>query len=343
MENRTETRPMRQSRPGPWIYPPAAETAGSRSVLETRRRRRGDGQLRRGLAWFSIGVGLAYLLAPRAMARTTGMPNWPLLMRATGVRELACGIGLLSGNTSPLLRYSRVAGDAMDLAMLGVSATMPGGNPRRLAATAALVAGVAALDVRASRQTPEYYGGSAVALQKGEEQARGAQRVEKSVAINKPADECYRMWRDLERLPRFMAHLESVRVLDERRSHWTVKGPVGTTVEWDAEITDDIPGQLLAWRSVAGAEVEHTGSVRFEPGPGGKGTLVQVQMQYQPPAGKVGAAAAKLSGEDPEKQVDENLRRFKQLIETGEVATTKGQSAGRRSLTSRLFNWGAES
>jgi uncharacterized membrane protein len=145
-------------------------------------------------------------------------------------------------------------------------------------------------------------------------------RVEQSVRIARPVEELYRFWRQLENLPRFMDHLESVQVLDERRSHWVARGPAGSRVEWDAEIHNDIPGRLLAWRSLPGAEVDHAGSVHFEPDVGDF-TLVRVILRYHPPAGRLGAGVARLFGEDPDTQVADDLRRFKQVMEAGDPST----------------------
>jgi uncharacterized membrane protein len=143
-------------------------------------------------------------------------------------------------------------------------------------------------------------------------------KVEESVIINRPVPEVYRFWRNLENLPRFMDHLESVTVLDEIRSHWAARGPAGTRVEWDAVIHNDIDDELIAWRSLPGSEVDNAGSVHFTPAAGG-GTQVRVVLSYAPPAGKVGAAVAKLLGEEPSQQVGDDLRRLKQVLDVGEV------------------------
>lgn len=144
-------------------------------------------------------------------------------------------------------------------------------------------------------------------------------RVRKSITVNRPADEVYGFWRNFENLPRFMKHLESVQMTGDRRSHWTAQAPAGTTVEWDAETTEDRPNELIAWRSVEGADVPNAGVVRFVPAPGGRGTEVHVDLRYDPPAGKLGKLVAKLFGEEPSQQVDGDLRRFKQVLEIGEV------------------------
>jgi uncharacterized membrane protein len=162
--------------------------------------------------------------------------------------------------------------------------------------------------------------------------------VQKAVTVNRPPAECYRAWRDVERLPTFMRHIESVRVDDDTHSHWCATAPGGRRVEWDAEITDDRPNRLIAWRSLPGSEVDNCGSVHFAPAPGGKGTVLEVRMEYRAPAGGAGALVARLVGEEPGQQVDGDLRRFKQLLETGEIPTTKGQSHGPRTLKARLLN-----
>jgi uncharacterized membrane protein len=154
-------------------------------------------------------------------------------------------------------------------------------------------------------------------------------KVEKSVTINRPAEELFRFWRNFENLPRFMDHLESVSVTSEGRSHWVAKAPAGTSVEWDAEIYNEKEGELIAWRTLEGSQVASAGSVRFETAAGGRGTIVRVTLKYDPPGGKLGSLVARLFGENPEQQIDEDLGRFKQLMETGEVATTKGQPSGR--------------
>jgi uncharacterized membrane protein len=152
--------------------------------------------------------------------------------------------------------------------------------------------------------------------------------VEHSITINNPPDELYRYWRDFNNLPRIMDHLQSVTVRDEKHSHWVAKAPAGYVVAWDAEIINDQPGKLIAWRSLADATVPNSGSIRFLAAPGDRGTEVRIVLDYIPPAGRVGWMIAKLFGEEPKQQVQADLRRFKQFIETGEVPTTTGQSTG---------------
>lgn len=142
-------------------------------------------------------------------------------------------------------------------------------------------------------------------------------RVDERIVIARPRNEVYGFWRNLENLPRFMDHLESVSVVDEERSHWVARGPAGTRVEWDAVVHNEIPNELIAWRSLKGSEVDNAGSVHFSPTENGD-TEVRVVLRYDPPAGRLGAAVARLFGEDPSLQVAEDLRRLKQVVEAGE-------------------------
>ena len=143
--------------------------------------------------------------------------------------------------------------------------------------------------------------------------------VERTVTILRSPAELYAEWRDLERLPEIMSHVESVTPLVGLRSRWVVRGPGDTRVTWEAEIVADEPDRLIAWRSVGHADVEHAGSVRFTPAPGNRGTEVKVILTYAPPAGRLGAALATLLGRSPDQDIREDLRRFKQRMEAGEV------------------------
>jgi uncharacterized membrane protein len=214
----------------------------------------------------------------------------------------------------------------MDLALLGGALASGQGSRARVATATAAVAGVTALDVACSQR----YSRSAP--------ADGMIRFKKSLVINRPPEELYQFWRKFENLPRFMPHLISVSDLGNNRSHWEAKGPAGTTVKWDAELTQDIPNASIGWRSLEGSQVDNRGTVRFERATGGRGTIVKVEIEYSPPAGVLGASLAKLFGQSPEKQVKIDLLHFKQLIETGVIATTEGQPAGRARSTSRKFD-----
>lgn len=147
-------------------------------------------------------------------------------------------------------------------------------------------------------------------------------RVDEEVPIHKSPEELYRFWRNLENLPRFMEHLQSVNVIDDRISHWVARGPAGFNVEWDAEIVNDIENELIGWRSLKGSQVDNGGSVRFDRMADGGGTVVRVSLQYNPPAGYVGAMIARMFGDAPEKTIAQDLRRFKELMETGDLTST---------------------
>ena len=287
-------------------HPPTVDIAG------------GDGErLARALGLFSVGLGLTQILAPRGVARAVGMKaddRNRRTMLVFGVREMATGIGLLTRPRPASFAWGRVAGDAMDLAVLGRALTSPRSHQGRVAAAAAAVAGVTILDIVAgmklSRPAREIAG--------RQRRERGIE-VRKAITINRSPEEAYDFWRNFENLPRFMAHLESVRVMDQRRSYWKAKAPLGATVEWTAEIIEDRPNEFIAWRSMEGADVTNHGQVRFVPAPGGRGAEVHVELKYNPPGGVVGATIAKLFGEEPSQQVDGDLRRFKQVLEVGEV------------------------
>lgn len=155
-------------------------------------------------------------------------------------------------------------------------------------------------------------------------------KVEKTVTINKSADELYRFWHNFENLPTFMKHLKSVRVSNEKRSHWIANAPLGNSVEWDADILEDRENEFISWASVEGADVDNSGFVRFQKAPGDRGTEVKVVLEYNPPGGALGSIVAKLFGEEPEQQIGDELHRFKMLMEAGEIATTEGQPSGRK-------------
>jgi uncharacterized membrane protein len=149
----------------------------------------------------------------------------------------------------------------------------------------------------------------------------GDATFKRAITIGREPAELYRFWRDFTNLPRFMQHLEEVRVIDERRSHWVAKAPLGAKAEWDAEITEDRPDELISWRSLPGAAVFNEGTVRFQPALGGRGTAILVEMRYDPPLGTAGRIAAKLAHEEPEQQVTDDLRHLKMIFEAGEIAT----------------------
>ena len=141
-------------------------------------------------------------------------------------------------------------------------------------------------------------------------------KMEESITVNRPVSEVFRVWRNFSNLPKFMSNLESVEVRDHTRSHWVAKGPLGKSVAWDAEVITERDNELIGWRSLEGSEVDTAGSVHFKSAPGGQATEIQVTLKYNPPAGKAGAALAWLLGDAPEQQISEDLRRFKEMMES---------------------------
>ncbi len=160
--------------------------------------------------------------------------------------------------------------------------------------------------------------------------------IAKAVMINKSPEELYSYWRDLVNLPRFAKQLESVQVIDSMHSHWTIRSAAGQIFQWDAEIVNEIPNELIGWRSLAGADLNNAGSVHFDRAPGGRGTMVKVEIEYEPPVHRIGDAVAKLLGQDPSQMLKENLLRLKELMETGEIATIEGQPRGSRNVLTKF-------
>jgi uncharacterized membrane protein len=155
--------------------------------------------------------------------------------------------------------------------------------------------------------------------------------ITSAITVRRPVQELYAFWRRLENLPTFMIHLDEVRDLGGTKSHWRATAPFGKTVQWDAEIVDDLPGERISWRSSEGADVDNSGSVRFLPAPGDQGTEVFVEIRYTMPTKALGSAVARYFGEDPRQHLDDDLRRFKQVCETGEVVRSEGAPRGKKS------------
>jgi uncharacterized membrane protein len=278
--------------------------------------------LARLLGWAGMGLGVPQLLAPGRVLRLAGVtpsPGSTSLVRLVGAREMGAAAALLTKPKQGAFLWARVAGDVMDLALLGRALRRGGNEARRLTPATIAVAGVTALDIVAGiRRT----------MAARNEGGGEATRARRAVTVNRPPSEVYAFWRNFEQLPRFMHHLESVRVDGNGRSHWVAKAPLGRTVEWDAEITEDVPGSRIAWQSTGDAAVANHGSVTFTEAPGGRATEVIVELEFHPPGGPVGAAVAKVLGEHPEQQVGDDLRRFKQIMETGEVVVSDASPEG---------------
>lgn len=275
-------------------------------------------RLSHGLGWASAGLGLVLLAAPRWVGRAIGAEDTPgprAAAAVVGTRELAAAAGLL--RSSPKWLWARVAGDVMDLGLLGVVALRDhdGRAQRRTMAATAAVLGLTGLDVyAAATRSP----------------MASVMDINGAVTVTCSARDAYEQWRRLENLPSFLAHLDDVQVTGPATSHWRASAPFGRTVEWDAEITADVPGERIAWRSTGEAAVPNEGEVRFTPAPGGRGTEVRASLSYLMPGGRIGAAAARYFGEEPHQQLDDDLRRFKQITETGEVVRSDGAPGGKR-------------
>ena len=284
-----------------------------------------------GLGAFSISLGTVQLTAPGALNRLIGArddPRTRAVQRwAGGARELTSGVGLESRHNPAGWLWTRVAGDALDLGMLSAlrRRAPDTGSRRRAAVATAAVAGVAVADVVAAVATSR-------------DSHRAPVRANARITVNRPVAEVFADWRELENLPRFMTHLESVRPFGEGRTRWRAHGPAGLDVEWDAEITSEKAGEHIEWRSVDDAAVRNTGRLEFRPAPGGRGTEVRVHLSYLPPAGRLGAVVAKLFGDAPDQQIRDDLRRFKQAAEIGEVVRSDATPGGpdmRELLTQR--------
>lgn len=278
-------------------------------------------RLARGLAWFSVSLGLVEVLAPRLVSRLVGGRGENAnLIRLYGMREIVSGMMIFGQGERPAAgMWSRVAGDAIDIATLAATA---GSTNRKgaLAFATANVLGVTALDLYCAQGLSRNGGAGRITT--------GTIRMMRSIVINRTPEDLYAFWHNFENFPRFMHHLESVRVTSPSRSHWVAKGPAGTNVEWDAEITADTPNELIAWRSVEDADVDNSGIVQFQRRPGGRGTIVRVEIEYRPPGGVAGALVAGLFNESPEQQIYDDLHRMKQVIETGEVVRSDGVPEG---------------
>lgn len=282
------------------------------------------------LGLFSLGLGTAQLVAPGAMNRLIGADDDPKSRAVQrwlgGAREFAAGTGIELRRKPEVWLWARVAGDVADLSMLGAVLSSPKRSPgarRRAAIATAAVVGVTAADLVAALRLSR-------AGENNGKTREGMSAIEAKgyITVKRPVDEVFAYWHDLENLPQFMAHLQSVRSLGDGRSRWRARGPASVEIEWDAEISGQRINEFIAWRSVGGATVENSGEVEFRPAPGGRGTEIRVRLTYHPPAGKLGATVAKLLGESPDQQVRDDLRRFKQVLETGEVVRTEGSPEG---------------
>jgi uncharacterized membrane protein len=292
---------------------------------------RADRRIARGLGWFSLGLGIPQVLMPGRVNKLAGLENTLFkrqVMRMMGLREITAGIGIFGSQPKPAeWLWARTAGDVVDLMLLQSAFRNPANRKGRLLFATANVIGVTAADVVQARRHSEALKAS------GEEMALKGRT---SITVNRPAEEVYRYWKDFQNLPTFMYHLESVQPAGEDRYHWIAKAPMGQTVEWDAEVIEDVPNEIIAWQSTEDADVPNSGSVKFAPAPGERGTEVIVEVDYQLPGGAIGDTVARLFGEEPQQQIKDDLRRFKQVVETGEVVLSDGCPDGTASKNQRM-------
>lgn len=291
--------------------------AGSASVQGNGAQERPAQELTRALGWISLGLGVAQLVAPREVTRLVGLEadrKNRALMRMIGAREMLSGIGALAQPRPAPWLWARVGGDLMDVTLLASGLGSNANHQGRLTTSLAAVIGIMAADLTAAMEQSSVAG-----TPRGVRPEDGTIPVERVITVWKQPDEVFAFWRNLENLPRFMNHLQSVRDLGNGRSHWVANGPAGRAVEWDAQIIEERANEVIAWRTLDDADVWSTGVVTFAPTPDGAGTEVTVDLRYAPPAGVVGMTVARLFGEEPSQQLREDLRRFKQVMELGEV------------------------
>jgi uncharacterized membrane protein len=264
-------------------------------------------KLARGMGWFGIALGVAEISAPNALTYAIGLcPDrrsaW--VMRAMGVREILHGVGILMRPRRPIPIWTRVAGDIVDLALLVTAATTRRWSTPRAAGAIAAVAGAAVLDIVASRRVQRAYNTS-------------NRPSTFAVTINRSPGEVYSFLRDFKRLPQFMHYLDKVQETGPTTSHWIANLPLGGKVAWDAEIIQDRPGELIEWRSVRGSKIMTRGRVRFVTPPG-RDNMTEVHVEMQLGGSGVGPSAM-LADYFAKPQLKGDLRRLKQVIETGEV------------------------
>jgi uncharacterized membrane protein len=262
--------------------------------------------LARGLGWFSLALGATQLAVPRILATAIGIEpsrGVSLLMRALGAREVATGLSVLMEPRRPLPLWARVAGDVVDLGLLALALRGKRSSTPRLLGAIAAVSGAMALDIVAARR-----------IQTRFEETNAP--VIFSVTINKSPDKVYAFYRNLAQLPRFMDYLQSVHEVSRTRSHWVAKLPIGGTIAWDAEIVEDSPGRALTWRTVEGSPLHLAGRVTFTRAPGRDATEVRVEMKLGFTGKRPSRLLAKLFTKP---QIKGDLRRLKQVMETGEV------------------------
>jgi uncharacterized membrane protein len=281
----------------------------------------------RGLGWFSLGLGVAQLFAPRRVARLIGIRDDERtchILQTIGVREISSGAAILTNTESAGPVWMRVIGDVMDLGLLGLAAQSEDTERDRVVAATAAVAGITVIDALSAVQLSKANGGGngangtlALARMGRRDRQPGRIRMVRAVTVKRPRADVYAFWKNFENLPKFFEHVESIRASGQR-SRWRSKLFGGNPLEWEAEIILDRPEESIEWRSFEDGDIASRGVVHFLDAPGGRGTEVRVELEYEP-KGVLGASFAKLFGSVPAQQIANDLRRFKQLLEVGEI------------------------
>jgi uncharacterized membrane protein len=285
-------------------------------------------QVAKGLGVFSLGLGLCELLMPSAVAKLCGgRGKNTALVRLFGLREIASGLAIFSQGRKPATGvWSRVLGDAMDIGSLLMLLGSRRSNKIGTMFALTNVLAVTALDVVTAQKLSQ---------EKGMVTETGAVRAHHSIYINRQPQTVYEEWRNFENLPTFMLHLVSVIDKGDGKWRWVAKAPAGATVQWDAELLEDVPGKIISWRSLPGSMIQNSGTVTFSEAPGGRGCYLEVELQYRPPAGIISAAVAGLFREEPCIQLKDDLRRFKQFVELGEIVRSDASPYGNGAIMQR--------
>jgi uncharacterized membrane protein len=281
-------------------------------------------RLARALGWFSLGLGLLQVVAPRKVANLVGITDnegTRNVMRAVGLREIASGAGILTQpRRSPWL-WARVGGDALDLALLGSAMTAPDTRRGRTAAATAAVIGVTAADALCGARLGKKSNGTHAMT--GHRGARPAGvTLNAAITVNTPLQSVYDAWEGFRSVPQFMTDFASVEVISERTSRWQAAVPGGVRPEWTVEITDSRPNEAISWGTRDGSPFSASGRVTFRQAPAGQGTEVRFVAQVDPPGGELGAKITAVFSNAIGQQIQNDLRRFKQIMEVGEVVVS---------------------
>jgi uncharacterized membrane protein len=271
----------------------------------------------KALGWLGLGLGLAQVAMPRRVANLIGLPgdeDDQKVVRVVGLREIATGLGILAQARPTPWLWSRVGGDAMDLALLRAAMDSPWARKDRVTAATLAVLGVTAADLLCSTKLTAEPAPRSEAIESNDVHVMAA------VTVQAPVSEIFAVWDGFQGLPRFMTDAATVQITGDRQSRWTIPGPAGTSLEWDVQITATKPNEQITWRATEGGLFSAQGTMRFRTAPGNRGTQVIFDAHFSPPGGALGKTIAQPLAEVLNVKIANDLRRFKQLIELGEVA-----------------------